>query len=406
MKKISGNPFLKKETGKVSIDSVDLSEITQQYKTPIMIFLENRIRENIRIFNVVFNSEFENFECFYSFKANFLPEICQIIHSERIGAEIVGLPELKLALKIGFPPEKIMIGGPYLTEKLIELSIKYQVKEIIIYDINDLKKVNDIAKRFNHIQDICIRVNSQKFASKLGVIFDNKNIIALKKAILDYKYIKIKSILSHYSTQMNDIKQYRENANVIASNLKNLREHGIKIDNINFGGGFPEATVMHQNQLINIAKEIKKVLEKYGIIYETIYFEPGRYFVGDAGLFIAKVVRVSENRWVFLDIGNHICPKFARCSLRFYNASKVSEPHKFKTSIAGIIPTDLDVLAKDYFFNETVTEGDLVIVTNTGAYCLTFSNRFPYILPKILLINVDNIKIIFDPEQDKDFSIN
>jgi diaminopimelate decarboxylase len=406
MKKISGNPYLKKDVGNVSIDSVDLNEITQQYKTPLMIFLENRIRDNIHTFNKVFNSEFKNFECFYSFKANFLPEICQIILSEKVGAELVGLPELRLALKLGFPPEKIIIGGPYLTEELIELSIKNQVKEIIIYDINDLKRINEIAKKLNKIQEICIRINSQKFATKLGVFFNDKNIIELKEAIKDYANIKIKSVLSHYSTQMNDIKQFRKNANVIASNLKDLRESDIKIDNINFGGGFPEATVMQQNQLINVAKEIKKILEEFKIDYENIYFEPGRYFVGDAGLLVTKVVKISEDRWVFLDIGNHICPKFARCSLRFYNASQINEPHKYKTSIAGIIPTDQDVLAKNYFLNEKIEERDYVIVTNTGAYCLTFSNRFPYRLPKILLIKDDQIQIIFDPDHDKDFSLN
>jgi diaminopimelate decarboxylase len=121
---------------------------------------------------------------------------------------------------------------------------------------------------------------------------------------------------------------------------------------------------------------------------------------------ISKIVRVGDNRWIFLNIGNHICPKFARCSLRFYNVSQIDEPHKYKTSIAGIVPTDQDVLAKDYFFTEKLHEGDTILVTNTGAYCLTFSNRFPYLLPKIILINNNILKEIFNPEIDGDFSLN
>jgi len=406
MKNISGNPYLTSDSDGIFIDSVSFSEIVKQFKTPLLIFLENRIRENIKTFIDVFSSEFENFQCFYSFKANFLSEICKIVLSEGIGAEIVGLPELKLALKLGFPSNKIIIGGPYLSKELIELSVKNQVKEIIIYDLNVLEKVNSIAKNFDIIQHISIRVNSQKYDSKLGVKFNERKLALLKSIIKDYQYIKLTSILSHFGTQMNDINQFRKNIRAIASNLTLLSDHGIDIKDINLGGGFPEATVMPQDYLKHIAKEIKIALEEFEVNYRNIYFEPGRYFIGDAGLFISKIVKVCEDRWVFLNIGNHICPKFARCSLRFYNASQINEPHKYKTSIAGIIPTDQDVLAKDYFFTENLLKGDKVLVTNTGAYCLTFSNRFPYSLPKVLLINDTSIKQVFNPEIDKDISLN
>ncbi|MFX1418644.1 MAG: diaminopimelate decarboxylase family protein [Promethearchaeota archaeon] len=405
MRTISGNPYLYKENGNIYLDSVLLNEITNKYKTPLLIFLEKRIRDNIRTFLRVFNSEFDNFQCYYSFKANYLPEICKIILSEGIGAEIVGLPELKLALKVGFPPNKIIIGGPYLPKKLIELSIEYKIKEIIIYNLSDLEKVNSSAKKYNYIQDICIRVNSQKYNSKLGVNLDEKNLIELEKAYKNFQNIKIKTILSHYSTQMNDLNQFKQNISSVANNLKLLSNHGISIDNINLGGGFPEATIMPEKQLKHIASSIKKILEEFEINYKKIYFEPGRYFIGDAGLFVSKIVKIDESRWIFLNIGNHICPKFARCSLRFYNASQINKPHKYKTSIAGIIPTDQDVLAKDYFFTESLKEGDIVIVTNTGAYCLTFSNRFPYSLPKILLINETRVNHLFDPQINGDFSI-
>ncbi|MFW9972097.1 MAG: hypothetical protein ACFFDF_18045, partial [Candidatus Odinarchaeota archaeon] len=150
----------------------------------------------------------------------------------------------------------------------------------------------------------------------------------------------------------------------------------------------------------------KSTLEILKINYKHIYFEPGRYFIGDAGLFISKIVKTGENRWIFLNVGNHICPKFARCSLRFYNATQIEKPHKYKTSISGIIPTDQDVLVKDYFFTESLLQGDKVLITNAGAYCLTFSNRFPYLLPKIILINKESIKEIFNPNTDGDFSLN
>ena len=403
---LSGNPYIIKKNQKIVIDLIPLDEIIENYNTPLLIFLKKRIEDNIKSFNTIFREDFEKFEFFYSLKANYLFEICKIVCSEGIGAKVVGLPELKLALKAGFSPDIIIVGGPYLPEALIEFSIKNKVKEIIIHSIEDLNKINKIAHKFNRVQNICIRVNSGKFGSRLGIKLGESKLHLLEKALIRNSNIKLTSVLSHFSTQMNSIDQYERHIKSLISALKVLIKHDIHVDNINFGGGFPEATVMTKNQLKKIAKMIKSHLIESKIPYKRIFLEPGRYLTGDSGLFLTKIVRVSEDRWIFLDVGNHILPKFARCSLRFYNATQINESHKFKTSIAGIVPTDQDVLVKNYFFTKNLRKGDKVLITNTGAYCLTFSNRFPYPLPEIVLIEGSEITTIFDPHVDKDFSIN
>lgn len=405
MKKISGNPYLIKEEKDILIDSISLSNLLGRSKTPFFIFLENKIRDNVRTFSRVFKSLFDNIQIFYSFKANFLPEICKIIRSEGIGAELVGLPELKLALEIGFPPEKIIIGGPYLTKEIIEMSIDKGVKEIIVYNIKYLKQIDTIAKKLNKIQNICLRIRSSKFESKLGIQLTNKNLTELVSFVKSYKNIKLTTILSHYKTQMNSLEQFNKNIKTLANAFHLLSEQGLNPMNINLGGGFPEATIMSEKQLEKLALNIKRQLVNYNLDGKNIYLEPGRYFVGDSGLIIAKIVNKTDNRWIFLDIGNHICPKFAKCSLRFYNASHINSPHKYKTSIGGIIPTDQDVLAKDYFFTKEFNEEEIVLITNVGAYTLTFSNRFPYGLPNIFLVKNKDIEQIFNTVIDHDFSL-
>ncbi len=406
MKKISGNPYFNKKEGEVLVDKVLLNEILKTNSTPLIIFLENRVRNNINTFLRVFRSVFDNFQCFYSFKANFLPEICNIVQSEGLGAELIGLPELKLALKLHFPPDKIIVGGPYLPQELIEKCVQEKIKEIVVYNINDLIKINSVAKRSNIIQEICLRINAQKYGSKLGILLNRLNVIQLKKIINECKNLKVTTLLSHYSTQMNNFELFVKNVNILLDSTKVLFDAGIKIDNINLGGGFPEAVIMPENQLRELATKINSLINNFEIKFKNIYFDPGRYLVGDAGLLIAKIIKVTEDRWIFLNIGNHICPKFAKSSIRFYNATKIEQPHKFKTSIAGIIPTDQDVLAKDYFFTNDLKEEDLVVLTNVGAYNLTFSNRFPYLLPNIILVKDQTVTNIFNPSVNRDFSIN
>ena len=405
MKLLAGNKYIIEENKNIFLDQVPIRELLNQSSTPLMIFLERKLRENIISFKDVFNSVFPNFECYYSFKANYLPEICEIVNSEKVGAEVIGLPELLLALKIGFPPDKIIVGGPYLPLELIQKSIDNDIKEIIVYNLNSLEKINELAKKKGIIQNICIRVNSSKFNSKLGVVFDKKHLFKLGALMKRCENIKINTILSHFSTQMNNVEQFSINLDNIIQNINKLKNIGFDIENINLGGGFPEATVMNRDQLKKIAYKMKELVDSADLSNKKVYFEPGRYFIGDAGVFLAEIIQSNDSRWVFLNIGNHICPKFAKCALRFYNTSQIDQPHKYKTSFAGIVPTDQDVLAKNYYFTQEIEEGDKVLITNVGAYCLTFSNRFPYPLPNIFLIKRDEIKKIYDNNINHDFSL-
>jgi diaminopimelate decarboxylase len=406
LKKISGNPYLNKKEGALLIDKILLDEILKTNSTPLIIFLENRVRNNVNTFLKVFKSVFDNFQCFYSFKANFLPEICNIVQSEGIGAELIGLPELKLALKLQFPPDKIIVGGPYLPQELIEKCVQEKIKEIVVYSINDLIRINAMAEGYQVVQDICLRINTQKYGTKLGITLNQINVNKLKVIINECENLRITTLLSHYSTQMNNFNLFIKNVEIVLDSTKILFDAGINIENINLGGGFPEAVIMPENQLKELASKIHSLVSNFEISFKNIYFEPGRYLVGDAGLLIAKIIKVTDDRWIFLNVGNHICPKFSKSSMRFYNATRIEEPHKFKTSIAGIIPTDQDVLAKDYFFTLDLKEGDLVVITNVGAYNLTFSNRFPYILPNIILVKDSDATNIFNPSINHDFSIN
>jgi len=406
MKAISGNPYIKIEEEKIKLDNFYLDEIFQISKTPFMIILENRIRNNIETFNTVFQSYFgEKYFGFYSFKANFLPEVCSIVNSEEFGAEVISLPELELALKIGFPSNKIIAGGPYLNPDFIDKAIQNEVREIVAYNIKDIIEINKKALDFNKVQNICLRINSNKYGSRLGMNFNGDNDLKLKEVIHNSKNIKVTTLLSHFSTQMNSLDQFKKNLNTIIQAKKILEKLGIDSFKINLGGGFPEAVIMHKKQLELIASKLKDLLDMANLKYEEVYFEPGRYLVGDAGIFVAKVINSQKNRWILLNLGTNVIPKFAKCPLRFYNVSRINSPHKYKTSIAGIVPTDQDVLVKDYFFTKEINEGDFILITNVGAYTLTFSNRFPYALPPIFKINDSDLLKIFDPKIDRDFSI-
>ena len=406
MKIIAGNPYLKKDQGKFYFDELEYSILEKDFSTPYFVFFENRIKDNINIFNSVFSSHFERYEAFYSFKANYLHEICIIIKEGNFGAEIISLPELELALNLNFSPNKIIVGGIYLTDQLILKCLNNNIKEIIAYSLSDIKRINSLAKNCNKTQKICLRINSGKYDARIGIEINERTINKLHLILSECKNIELTTVLSHFSTQMNSIDLLKKNCISLLENLKKLHKKlHIDIKNINFGGGFPEAVVFKKKRLEDFALNLKKLLQDHNFSHLNVYLEPGRFIVGDAGILISKIINTTDNRWIFLNIGNYIVPKFARCNLRFYNLNNLNESYNAKTSFAGIIPSDQDVLAKDYSFTPTVKIGGKILITNVGAYCLTFSNRFPYKLPTILLVKGKEYKIIFNPTEHHDFSL-
>ena len=60
MRNISGNPYLKKDNANIYLDSALLNDVIKRFETPLLIFLEKRIRDNIKTFLNVINSEFNN----------------------------------------------------------------------------------------------------------------------------------------------------------------------------------------------------------------------------------------------------------------------------------------------------------------------------------------------------------
>ena len=62
MKNIAGNPYLKKDKDKLLVDLIPINKILEESRTPFMIILENRIRDNINTFRNVFNTRFDKIQ--------------------------------------------------------------------------------------------------------------------------------------------------------------------------------------------------------------------------------------------------------------------------------------------------------------------------------------------------------
>src|SRR5207249_3735920 len=107
-----------------------------------------------------------------------------------------------------------------------------------------------------------------------------------------------------------DPTQWRKPLRQAAELFRKLAGHGITLDTVNIGGGFPVPYKSNVPRIEEYARAIHTdVDEAFGNLQPNLMLEPGRSLVAEAGVIQSEVVLVSrkshrdETRWVYLDIG-------------------------------------------------------------------------------------------------------
>jgi len=402
-----GNKFVNIRDEKLFLGKKCLLDLISQYPSPFFIFIKEKIEQNISQIQNAFQKVFPKSVGFYSIKSNYLPEIVEILKDQGFGAQIISLPEFNLLQKKQFSHDKILLGGPYLPDNLIDKVIEQQIPWITIYDIDDLNRIQSKCQNKEYKINIILRFSKPKYTGRQGIRYDLDNIRRIIQIFQKSPNLIYQGVASHIGSQLNQESSYLENFEFLHEIARSFQiEGGFETLIYNIGGGFPNADSLPYKNLIKILSNIKNQLNCINWDKITIFYEPGRYIVGDAGFCVSSIIKfdpaINTN---FLDIGIQFLPKFMRSTLRFYNIEHITSHHNRPIDFMGNLPSDDDVIIKNFNFSEDNKTGNHVLIANVGAYALTFSTRFPYPIPTILLLSEDSIKILYNSGDPSDISL-
>ena len=107
------------------IDGFKVKKLAQRYSTPLYCYSYNKIKENIKNFKKKFGS-INPLICF-AVKANPNKILLREIGKLGLGADVVSMGELMMALKSGINPKKIVFSGVGKTSKEISFTIEASV---------------------------------------------------------------------------------------------------------------------------------------------------------------------------------------------------------------------------------------------------------------------------------------
>ena len=105
----------------LTIETIKVQDIAKKFGTPIYCYSYKKLKENIKNFKSNFKS-FSPLICF-AVKSNTNVNLIREIRKLGLGADVVSMGELMIALKAGIEPKKIVFSGVGKTSTEISYAI-------------------------------------------------------------------------------------------------------------------------------------------------------------------------------------------------------------------------------------------------------------------------------------------
>ena len=130
---------------KLTLEKISFQKIANKFETPCYCYSYSKLEENINNFKKNFKS-FSPLICF-AVKSNTNVNLIREIKKFGLGADVVSIGELMMALKAGINPNKIVFSGVGKTSSEISFAIK---KKILLINAESISEIKEILNPFHH----------------------------------------------------------------------------------------------------------------------------------------------------------------------------------------------------------------------------------------------------------------
>jgi len=382
------------------IEKIKFKNLVKKFGTPTYCYSYEQLKKNITNFKKSFNS-FTPLICF-AIKSNTNVNLIREIKKFGLGADVVSMGELMLALKAGIDPKKIVFSGVGKTTNEISYAINKEILLINAESKSEINEIERIAKSKNKIINIGIRLNPNTDAKTLKQISTGKkeNKFGVDEKtffdLVDYsklsKNINLKCLSVHIGSQILDHKPYEKMLKVVD---KIIKKSNHKFEFIDLGGGmgisYEKSSKKLNYRKYNIA--IKKFLKNHK---SRIIFEPGRSIVGNIGSLVSQVIYIKESDkkdFIILDAAMNDLMRPALYGAKHLTLPviKTNQTSKKVYEFVGPICESTDKFTTLNKFQK-LKEKDLVVMCDVGAYGMSLSSNYN-VRPKPAEILIKGSKI-------------
>ena len=346
-------------------------------ETPHFIFKEKKLEENYGEFERLCEKHVGDYVIAYSIKTNDFGALINKLHELGSNFEVASMEEIMKT-----PEKSKVFNGSCKTDEELQMAIdgRFLINVDSKSEIDRIVKLRE-GKEFN----VSLRVSLDE--GKFG--FESNKL----EGAIDYCFmnnLKVIGLSFHPGTQKN-FRHYGDYVRQVEKVIENIKDK-VELKYLDIGGGFPDKI-----QLKNLGVKLEDYFELIASLKKfnaKIVFEPGRFLVADAFELITKINVIKQKdgkNYAILDAGINLLSKITLAKYWFekvHNSDSDNKPpHSDKQNeneyiLAGPLLFGNDVVGR---FKGNLKEGDLMKVTNVGAYCFNLAWEISYRKPRVFI---------------------
>jgi diaminopimelate decarboxylase len=331
----------------------------------------------------------------YAVKANPMPAVVQHLSGLVDGFDVASADEMRVALDTPAPPAMISFAGPGKTSAELTRAVAAGVT-VELESENEAERITQIGVRLGIRPRVAIRVNPD-FAVKgsgmrlgggpqqFGIDCERVPAMLRKLRSRELEFLGLHIFAGSQNLNADILIEAQRRIVELAIQLAESADQPLQYLNIGGGFGIPYSEKDSQLNLSAIGASLHALLRdvvRPRLGGTRVAVELGRYIVGEAGVYITRVVDRKESRgrtFLVVDGGLHhqlaASGNFGQVIRRNYPvaiANKLASPAVELATVVGCLCTPLDLLG-DNVLLPSAQVGDLVAVFLAGAYGLTAS---------------------------------
>ena len=322
-------------------------------------------------------------------KANPMPALVCHMAGLVDGIDVASAGELMVALDAGANPQEVSFAGPGKTEA----ELRQAVAAGILINVESFREVPVLAaaaKELGLPARVAVRVNPDFELKSSGMKMGGgpkqfgvdaeqapELLAEIGRAGLAFEGFHL--FAGSQNLKPESIVEAQQKSFALACKLAEHAPAPVKFLNLGGGFGIPYFPGEQPLDLTQIGANLTDIVEqaKISLPQAEIVIELGRYFVGEAGLYVSKVVdkKVSRGQtYLVTDGGLHhhlsASGNFGQVIRKNYPAAignRMGAERQENVSVVGPLCTPLDLLA-DRMSLSAAQSGDLVVIYQSGAY--------------------------------------
>ncbi|MCC5889139.1 MAG: diaminopimelate decarboxylase [Alkalibacterium sp.] len=401
------------EENHLKINGVDTVALAEKYGTPLYVYDIDLVLNKIRSFKDAFKRYEKKTQVAYASKAFSSLALYERLAGEDVSLDVVSGGELYLALKAGFPADRIHFHGNNKSSRELREAIANGIGCIVLDNFIELTMLEEITEELQKNINVLIRVTPGIHAhthdyistgqedSKFGFDLASGQVEKVIERLMSSTYINAIGLHAHIGSQIFEVSGYEAVIDKLMKKADEWRSsYQFNLEVLNVGGGFGIRYVENDAPLsLSVFAEaimtaVKKFSNELNLELPEIWIEPGRSIVGEAGTTLYTVGTEKEipevRKYISVDGGmaDNIRPALYQATYTGVLANRVNDDSVEKVSVAGKACESGDMLIWDIELPE-INQSDILAVFSTGAYGYSMASNYNR-LPRPAVVFLEN----------------